>query len=50
MEVLLDIIRQLDYDILVQISDHLRGGVSDTVWTLISSLGNGGAFCGRRAE
>ena len=44
MEVLLDIIRQLDYDILVQISDHLRGGVSDTVWTVISSLGNGGAL------
>ncbi len=44
MEVLLDIIHAFDYDILVQIADHWRGGFSDTVWTAISMLGNGGAL------
>lgn len=44
MEVFLDIVRQFDYSILVMISDHLRGGLSDTVWTVITSLGNGGAI------
>lgn len=44
MEVFLDIVRQFDYSILVMISDHLRGGLSDTVWTVITSLGNGGAL------
>ena len=44
MEVFLDIVRQFDYSILVMISDHLRGGLSDTVWTAITSLGNGGAL------
>ena len=44
MEVLLDMIHQFDYSILVQISDSMRGGFSDTVWTVITSLGNGGAL------
>ena len=43
MEVFLDIVRQFDYGVLVQISEHLRGGFSDTVWKVISSLGNAGA-------
>lgn len=44
MEVFLDIVRQFDYGVLVQISEHLRGGFSDTVWKVISSLGNAGAL------
>ena len=43
MEVLLDIIRSFDFEILVQIADHWRGGLSDTVWTFFSLLGNFGA-------
>lgn len=43
VDILLDIIHAFDYDILVQIADHWRGGLSDTVWTVISMLGNGGA-------
>lgn len=44
LEVLLDIIHMFDYDILLQIFQNWRGGLSDTVWTLISSLGNFGAL------
>ena len=44
MEVLLDIIRSFDYEILALIAEHWRGGLSDTVWTLVSLLGNGGAL------
>ena len=44
MEVLLDIIRSFDYEILTLIAEHWRGGLSDTVWTLVSLLGNGGAL------
>lgn len=43
MEVLLDIIRSVDYDILLAITSHWRGGVSDTVWTFFSLIGNAGA-------
>lgn len=44
MDILLDIIHTFDYDILLQIFQHLRGGVSDTVWNAISTLGNYGAL------
>ena len=44
MDILLDIIHTFDYDILLQIFDHWRGGVSDTVWTLVTCLGNYGAL------
>ena len=44
MEVLLDMIHQFDYSILVQISDSMRGGFSDTVWTVITSLGTAARF------
>ena len=43
MEVLLDITRSVDYDILLGITSHWRGGVSDTVWTFFSLIGNAGA-------
>lgn len=43
MEVLLDIIRSVDYDILLAIASHWRGGVSDTVWIFFSLIGNAGA-------
>ena len=43
MEVLLDVIRSVDYDILLAITSHWRGGVSDTVWTFFSLIGNAGA-------
>ena len=43
MEVLLDIIRSFDFDILYEISTHLRGGISDTFWKFFSLIGNAGA-------
>ena len=44
MDILLDIIHTFDYEFLALIADHWRGGLSDTVWTVISMLGNGGAL------
>ena len=44
MEVLLDTIHAFDYHILVQIADRWRGGLSDAIWTAITTLGNGGAL------
>ena len=44
MEVFLDMIQAVDYEILLLISERWRGGASDTVWTIISSLGNAGAL------
>lgn len=43
MEVLLDIIRSFDFDILYEISTHLRGGASDLFWKFFSLIGNAGA-------
>lgn len=43
MDILLDILHTFDYDILLAISTRWRGGLSDTVWTLLTTLGNGGA-------
>ena len=43
MEILLDIIRSVDYNILLLIADKLRGGVIDPVMTVLSQMGNGGA-------
>ena len=43
MEILLDIIRSVDYNILLLIADKLRGGVLDPVMTVLSLMGNGGA-------
>lgn len=43
MEILLDLIRSLDYDALIEIAARWRGGTSDVLWTAISSLGNFGA-------
>ena len=43
MEVLLDIIRSFDYDILLEIASRWRGGMSDTVWKFFSLIGNAGA-------
>lgn len=43
MDILLDIIHIIDYDTLLLILQRLRGGSSDTLWTLISFLGNYGA-------
>ena len=43
MEILLDIIRSVDYNILLLIADRLRGGVLDPVMTMLSLIGNGGA-------
>ena len=45
MEILLDIIRSVDYNILLLIADRLRGGVLDPVMTMLSLIGNGGAVC-----
>ena len=42
MDILLDIIHSFDYGLLEFISDQFRGGTSDTVWKLITSLGNAG--------
>lgn len=42
MDIVLDIIQTLDYDILLQLQQSFRGGASDTVWKLITSLGNAG--------
>ncbi|GAB2044717.1 phosphatase PAP2 family protein [Agathobaculum sp. TL06] len=44
MEVFWDIVHTFDYEILLQLFQHWRGGVSDTVWTVFSTLGNGGAL------
>ena len=44
MDILLDIMHTFDYDILLHLSQSMRGGVSDTVWTLITWLGNYGAL------
>ena len=43
MEILFDIIRSMDYNILLLIADRLRGGVLDPVMTMLSLIGNGGA-------
>lgn len=43
MEILLDIIRSVDYNILLLIADRLRGGMLDPVMTMLSLIGNGGA-------
>ena len=43
MEILLDIIRSVDYNILLFIADRLRGDVLDPVMTVLSLIGNGGA-------
>ena len=43
MEILLDIIRSVDYNILLLIADKLRGGVLDPVMTVLSLMGNSGA-------
>ncbi|MDY3618871.1 phosphatase PAP2 family protein [Agathobaculum sp.] len=42
MDVVLDIIHTFDYDLLLHISQTMRGGVSDTVWKFFSYLGNYG--------
>ena len=44
MEVFWDIVHTFDYEILLQLFQHWRGGVSDAVWTVFSTLGNGGAL------
>lgn len=44
LDIVLDIIQTFDYECLMLIADHWRGGLSDTVWTVISMLGNGGAL------
>lgn len=44
MQHVLYAIQTMDYLILSQILQHWRGGLSDTVWTFFSCLGNGGAF------
>ena len=44
MDILLDIMHTFDYDILLHLSQSMRGGVSDTVWTMITWLGNYGAL------
>ena len=43
MEILLDSIRSVDYNVLLLIADKLRGGVLDPVMTVLSLMGNGGA-------
>ena len=43
MDILLDIVHTIDYSVLAYITEHWRGGLSDTVWKLFSLLGNGGA-------
>ena len=43
MEVLLDIVRSFDYDILVTIASRWRGGPADTIWKFFSLIGNAGA-------
>ncbi len=44
MEVLLDIVRSFDFDILYEISTHWRGGASDLFWKFFSLIGNAGAI------
>ena len=44
MEIILDIIQTLDYELLLMISNRWRGGMSDTFWTIVTSLGNAGAL------
>lgn len=44
VEVFWDIVHTFDYEILLQLFQHWRGGVSDAVWTVFSTLGNGGAL------
>ena len=43
MEILLDIIRSVDYNVLLLIAEKLRGGALDPVMTVLSLIGNGGA-------
>ena len=39
MDILLDIVHSVDYGVLAYISEHWRGGLSDTVWKVFSLLG-----------
>ena len=43
MDILRDIVHTMDYSVLAYLTEHWRGGLSDTVWKVISLLGNGGA-------
>lgn len=43
MDILLDIVHSVDYGVLAYISEHWRGGLSDTVWKVFSLLGSYGA-------
>ena len=44
MDILLDIVHSVDYSgVLAYISEHWRGGLSDTVWKVFSLLGSYGA-------
>ena len=40
MDILLDIVHSVDYGVLAYISEHWRGGLSDTVWKVFSLLGS----------
>ena len=42
MDILLDIVHSVDYGVLAYISEHWRGGLSDTVWKVFSLLGSYG--------
>jgi len=42
MNILIDIIQTIDYDILLSIFENMRGGLSDRVWEFLSILGNHG--------
>ena len=39
MDILLDIVHSVDYGVLAYISEHWRGGLSDTVWKVFSPAG-----------
>ena len=43
MDILLDIVHSVDYGVLAYISEHWRGGLSDTVWKVFSLMGSYGA-------
>ncbi len=44
MNILLDIIQAFDFDILLEISKNMRGGLSDNAWSFISLLGDHGVL------
>ncbi len=44
MDIVIDIMHTLDYGVLTEIFENLRGGAGDNIWVFFSIIGNNGAF------